>query len=105
MMNRTLATMSLRSLLASTTFSVIIGALAPAFAETTQPATAVHYMQAPDTYAFPLGDLKIIALSDGTVPQDLHKLLTGTSQPEIDNHLKRSFLTEFRRGIDQRIPD
>ncbi|WP_457301409.1 MBL fold metallo-hydrolase [Phyllobacterium sp. P5_D12] len=85
--------MTLRSLLASTTFSVIIGALAPAFAETTQPATAVHYTQAPDTYAFPLGDLKIIALSDGTVPQDLHKLLTGTSQPEIDNRLQRSFLT------------
>ncbi|MBZ9606162.1 MBL fold metallo-hydrolase [Phyllobacterium chamaecytisi] len=85
--------MTLRSLLASTTFSVIIGALAPAFAETTQPATAVHYTQAPGTYAFPLGDLKIIALSDGTVPQDLHKLLTGTSQPEIDNRLQRSFLT------------
>ncbi len=85
--------MTLRSLLTSTAFSLIIGAVPPAFAETTRPRTAVNFVQTPDTYAFPLGDLNITALSDGTVPQDLHKLLTGASQLEIDGHLNRSFLS------------
>ena len=85
--------MTLRSLLTSTALSLIIGAVPPAFAETTRPGTTVNYVQTPDTYAFPIGDLSIVALSDGTVPQDLHKLLTGASQLEIDGHLNRSFLS------------
>ena len=45
-----------------------------------------------DSYSFPLGNLKITALSDGTVPQDLHELLTGTTLPEVDGLLEGSFL-------------
>lgn len=48
--------------------------------------------QVPGVYPFELGDFKITALSDGTVPQDLHKLLTNTNQAEIDSLLKKSFL-------------
>lgn len=84
--------MTLRALLASTAFSLLVGAVAPTFAETKHPRTDTDYVQVPNTYAFPLGDLKIIALSDGSVPQDLYKLLTGTSQLQVDTHLHRSFL-------------
>ena len=49
--------------------------------------------QVPGVYSFKLGDFKITALSDGTVPQDLPKLLTNTSPTEINHLLQRSFLT------------
>lgn len=85
--------MTLRSLLACTAASLLLGATAPAFAETALPGGAAAYAQAPDAYAFPLGDLEIVALSDGTVPQDLHVLLTGTSAGEVDGHLAHAFLS------------
>lgn len=49
--------------------------------------------QIPGVYPFKLGDFTITALSDGTVPQDLPKLLTRTNPAEIDRLLKQSFLT------------
>jgi glyoxylase-like metal-dependent hydrolase (beta-lactamase superfamily II) len=49
--------------------------------------------QVPGVYLFKLGDFTITALSDGTVPQDLPKLLTHTNPAEIDRLLNRSFLT------------
>lgn len=36
------------------------------------------------TYRFMVGHLRITALSDGTVPQDLHALMTRTSHAELD---------------------
>lgn len=48
--------------------------------------------QVPGVYPFKLGDFMITALSDGSAPQDLHKLLTNTNQAEIDHLLQRSFL-------------
>ena len=45
-----------------------------------------------DIQQFRLGDLRITALSDGTVPQDLHKLLLGITPQEVDNLLGRAFL-------------
>jgi len=53
---------------------------------------AISSTPAVDSYSFPLGNLKITALSDGTVPQDLHELLTDTTQPEVDSLLEGSFL-------------
>jgi glyoxylase-like metal-dependent hydrolase (beta-lactamase superfamily II) len=82
--------MTLRLLLSSTAIAVTIATALPAFAAPVTTADAV-YAQAADTYAMPLGDLKIVALSDGTVPQDLHELLTGTSEKEVDGLLDRSF--------------
>ena len=63
----------------------------PAAAQKTDlpPASAA---QAGDIQRFRLGDLHITALSDGTVPQDLHKLLLGITPKEVDNLLDRAFL-------------
>src|SRR3546814_78689 len=83
--------MELRSLLTSTAVILTLGLAAPALAETTPAATTAVYAQVADFYAFPLGDLKIVALSDGTVPQDLHQLLTGTSPAKVDELLEQSF--------------
>ena len=54
---------------------------------------AAEKTQLPGVYPFKLGDFKITALSDGTLPQDLLKLLTNTNPTEIDRLLKQSFLT------------
>ncbi|MBD1889870.1 MBL fold metallo-hydrolase [Coleofasciculus sp. FACHB-SPT9] len=48
--------------------------------------------QVPGVYQFKLGDFTITALSDGTVPLDLHPILTNTNQAEIDRLLHQSFL-------------
>ena len=84
--------MNRRSLLAAMALSLLVGAAMPAFAENSGTQASASYAQAADSYSFPLGDIEIIALSDGTVPQDLHKLLTRTSPSEVDALLDRSFL-------------
>lgn len=48
--------------------------------------------QIPGVYSFRLGEFTITALSDGTVPQDLHKVLTNTDSAEIEQLLDRNFL-------------
>jgi glyoxylase-like metal-dependent hydrolase (beta-lactamase superfamily II) len=48
--------------------------------------------QIPGVYPFRLGDFTITALSDGTVPQDLPKILTNINPAEIDHLLNQSFL-------------
>jgi len=78
-----------RFALAALTFSALIST-PPSFAE---PASAAAVKaQFPGVYRFRLGDFQITALSDGTVPQDLHALLTGTTQNDVDPLLERSFL-------------
>ncbi|MDN6318948.1 MAG: MBL fold metallo-hydrolase [Marinobacter sp.] len=47
--------------------------------------------QGGDTYAFKIGDVRVIALSDGTVPQDLHKILQGTTNEKIDEQLTYAY--------------
>ena len=49
--------------------------------------------QGPDHYSFTVGDVKVTALSDGTVPQDLHVLLRNTTNEKTDALLERSFLS------------
>jgi len=63
---------------------------APAMAA--ENAVAQMRAQPSGVYQYRVGDFQITALSDGTVPQDLFKLLTGTNEPEIDKLLSRSFL-------------
>ncbi|WIW45409.1 MBL fold metallo-hydrolase [Bradyrhizobium sp. 62B] len=43
-------------------------------------------------YRFKVGDVQIVALSDGTAPQDLHKLLQGTTAARTDAALTQEFL-------------
>ncbi len=80
-----------RSLLFSTAVALSVGMSAPTFAASDAPAVA-SYQQVTDSYSFPLGDLRITALSDGTVPQDLYKLLIGTSHSHTDHLLDKEFL-------------
>lgn len=80
--------MTLRSLLACTALAMTLAGTIPL---SSLAAPAAAYAQQADAYAMPLGDLEIIALSDGTVPQNLHELLTGTSEAEIDGLLTESF--------------
>ena len=50
--------------------------------------------QAPGYYRMMLGDFEITALSDGTVPLEVKKLLTNTTPMRVDQLLKRSFLAD-----------
>jgi len=68
----------------SGTFSAPIAVAAPPAAE--------WKAQLPGVYRYRLGDFQITALSDGTVPQDLHALLTRTTPSDVDGLLHRSFL-------------
>lgn len=48
--------------------------------------------QGADTYTVMIGDIRVTALSDGTVPQDLHKLLHDISNARIDAMLEQAYL-------------
>jgi glyoxylase-like metal-dependent hydrolase (beta-lactamase superfamily II) len=48
-------------------------------------------LQGPDHYSFTVGDVKITALSDGSVPQDLHVVLRNTTDQKTDALLERDF--------------
>ena len=74
-------------------FSIALLATAsPSWTQTPAVAPASARAQLPGVYRFRLGDFQVSSLSDGTVPQDLHKLLTGTTTAEVDGLLDRSFL-------------
>ncbi|XYD11817.1 MBL fold metallo-hydrolase (plasmid) [Methylobacterium sp. NMS12] len=58
-----------------------------------RPTTAPGILrQDVGVYRFHVGDVRVTALSDGTVPQDLHKLLLGTTAAKTDAALARGFL-------------
>lgn len=61
----------------------------PANAAPTIPGVV---LQAPAVYSFTIGDAKVTALSDGTMPMDLHRMLMGISPAEIDELLAEAFL-------------
>jgi glyoxylase-like metal-dependent hydrolase (beta-lactamase superfamily II) len=65
---------------------------APSFAQSphTPPGLA---NQGADHYEFSVGDIDVFALSDGSVPQDLHVLLKGTTDQKTDHLLHKAFLT------------
>ena len=52
----------------------------------------VRQTPAPAIYRFAIGRARITALSDGTVPIDLHQLLRGTTAAATDAALARGFL-------------
>jgi glyoxylase-like metal-dependent hydrolase (beta-lactamase superfamily II) len=84
-----------RLALAALTLTAFLGAPAPSWPQTppgAAPPAAGARAQLPGVYRLPLGDFVVTSLSDGTVPQDLHKLLTGTTPAEVDGLLNRSFL-------------
>jgi glyoxylase-like metal-dependent hydrolase (beta-lactamase superfamily II) len=76
---------------------VLSGALVPstsALASSEVAGIAAQWRsQVPGVYRYRLGNFQITALSDGTVPQDLHALLTNTNPAGVDALLNRSFLS------------
>lgn len=80
-----------RLVLAALAVTVCLGTPTPSWAQTPADGAAAP-AQLPGVYRLRLGDFQITSLSDGTVPQDLHKLLTGTTPAEVDGLLDRSFL-------------
>ena len=48
--------------------------------------------QGANFYRFRVGAVTVTALTDGTVPQDLHVLLTSTTPAKTDSLLDASFL-------------
>jgi len=85
--------MPLRPLLLGAALGLALGLAPSAFAgDPPVSGDAAVHRQVPDAYRFPLGKLQITALSDGTVPQDLHALLTGTTPAEVDALLDRAFV-------------
>jgi glyoxylase-like metal-dependent hydrolase (beta-lactamase superfamily II) len=55
-------------------------------------ARSAQHDQQSAYYRFQVGEVRAVALSDGTVPQDLHTLLRGVSPSEIDTILSRAFM-------------
>lgn len=49
-------------------------------------------LQPPAVYSFTIGEAKVTALSDGTMPMDLHRMLQGITPAEIDQLLGEAFL-------------
>lgn len=62
-----------------------------AFAAASSPAPGIA-LQGADTYRFRVGAVSITALSDGSVTQDLHQLLTATTPAKTDALLDAAFL-------------
>lgn len=77
-------------------FSLFLSALTQlgpmAYAQAT-PSSPGITDQKVGTYALTIGDAQITALSDGTVPQDLHTLLHGTTNDNTDALLKKGYLS------------
>ncbi|KAA0910400.1 MBL fold metallo-hydrolase [Pusillimonas sp. ANT_WB101] len=74
--------------LITSTFSVA----ATASEVQTPSAGVAAQAQQSGVYRYRLGDFQITALSDGTVPLDLHDLLQGVKKGSIDGHLHHAFL-------------
>jgi glyoxylase-like metal-dependent hydrolase (beta-lactamase superfamily II) len=68
-----------------------LGAATPAAGQSAQPPPAVE-QQGAYTYSFRVGDIRITALSDGSVPGDLHELLRDTTHQKTDALLKKGFV-------------
>jgi len=78
---------NLRCVLATVAF-VVLATAVQAQPVQNQPAIEV---QGAGTYSFRIGDTVVTALSDGSVPQDLHKLLVGTTNARTDALLRTGF--------------
>lgn len=64
----------------------------PPISPPAQAAMAGVLPQLPGVYRFTVGEVRVTVLSDGTVPQDLHKLLLGATTDRIDALLAEGFL-------------
>lgn len=72
---------------------IVLAAALLAYASVHAAAPPVK-TQAPGYYRMMLGDFEITALSDGTLPLEVTKLLTNTTPTRVSELLKRSFLAD-----------
>jgi glyoxylase-like metal-dependent hydrolase (beta-lactamase superfamily II) len=79
----------MRRLIVAAATALIGIAPLPGSASTTIPGVV---RQAPAVYRFTIGDAQVTALSDGTMPLDVHQVLKGISPAEMDALLARNFL-------------
>lgn len=86
------ANQSLLARVAAVVFSMSLPLTAPAATPSPPTSGAPRRAQPPGVYRYRVGDLQITALSDGSVPTDLHALLHGTTTEEVDRLLHRAFL-------------
>jgi glyoxylase-like metal-dependent hydrolase (beta-lactamase superfamily II) len=70
--------------------AALLGASAPTRAEQS-PATAERIDARHGVASFQVGRFKVLALSDGTLPLDVHPLLRGAPTARIDTLLSRNF--------------
>lgn len=88
--------MIIRSLMLFTLMLSLATAGLVSAASTTEPNHSpgiVQQKEGADTYAFMIGDVRVTALSDGTIPQNLHKILHGVTNEKIDEQLAHAYLT------------
>lgn len=64
------------------------------FSGNAEAAAPQQKTQAPGYYRFMVGDIEVTALSDGTFPMDVGKLLTNITPKQLDAALARSFLKD-----------
>ena len=55
---------------------------------------SILHLAQPGYYRMQIGDIEVTALSDGTVPQNFHQLLTNVKPGEIDQLLKLNYQTD-----------
>ncbi len=85
--------------MASKRFNVLaLAVLGPLFlysavANPTRSAARQIVSQGADVYRLRIGSVPVFALSDGSVPMDLHQLLRGTTPDQTDALLKLNFQT------------
>jgi len=88
-MNRSHRAIAAAALLVATSIGAGAALTSPASAQT---AVAAHVLvQQPDIYDLQIGNVRVTALSDGSVPQDLHTLLHRTTAQHTDELLARNF--------------
>ncbi len=96
---------------AATLLASLPAMLGTATAADAPPLSAEPAFQRGGNYSFMLGTIPITALSDGTVPANLHQLLLNTTAAHTDALLKNSFLVnpvevsinEWVFRIDERL--
>jgi glyoxylase-like metal-dependent hydrolase (beta-lactamase superfamily II) len=84
--------MNIRYLFTGAAVAVMLGMALPVHAAGGADSAAAFVEQGPASYRLPVGAVSVIALSDGTVPQDLHQLLTHTTPANTDGLLHAAFL-------------
>ncbi len=77
---------------AATLLASLPAMLGTATAGDAPPSSPELALQRGGDYSFMIGTIRVTALSDGTVPLDLHKLLIGSTTVHTDALLQESFL-------------